>query len=259
MRTTSSCWARTLGSAGTWWCAGFRSKTAPASTAMSEWETLSSTAPAARNRTPAAAGNGSDGAQSSSVLGPRDRLVGQLYVEGDVRVAGTVEGGLEVTGSVENADGGRVTGPVNAHGRLVGGRSGSLVGDVRVARLVVQDGATFTGKVSMGKQLEAPPKPVEPPAPVPEQVKAEAPVKAEEAVKAEAPVTVAEPPKAPQHVQAPQPAKVAQPVKVAHPVKSAPPVKAAQPVQTPQPVKGQPAKPQQFQSPKAPDRKGKRR
>ena len=131
----------------------------PASTATSEWETLSSTA--ARNRAPASAGNGSDGAQSSIVLGPRDRLVGQLYVEGDVRVAGTVEGGLEVTGSVEIDDGGRVTGPVTAHDRLVVGRSGSLLGDVRVARLVVQDGATFSGKVSMGKQVEAPPKPVE--------------------------------------------------------------------------------------------------
>jgi len=129
-----------------------------------------------------------------------------------------VEGGLEVTGSVEIDDGGRVTGPVTAHDRLVVGRSGSLVGDVRVARLVVQDGATFSGKVSMGKQVEAPPKPVEPLEPV----KAEAPVKAEVSA------TVAEP------VQAPEPVK------------------------TPQPVKGQ-RNPQQFQSPKPPDRKGKHR
>ena len=162
-----------------------------------EWETLSSTA--ARNRGPATAGNGSDGAQSSIVLGPRDRLVGQLYVEGDVRVAGTVEGGLEVTGSVEIDDGGRVTGPVTAHDRLVVGRSGSLVGDVRVARLVVQDGATFSGKVSMGKQVEAPPKAVELPADVAE------PVKAEEPAKAEAPVVVAEQVKAPQPVSAARP------------------------------------------------------
>jgi len=70
---------------------------------------LSSTA--ARNRGSASAGNGSDGAQSSIVLGPRDRLVGQLYVEGDIRVVGTVEGGLEVTGSVEIDDGGRVVNP----------------------------------------------------------------------------------------------------------------------------------------------------
>ena len=176
---------------------------------------MSSTA--ARSRGPASAGNGSDGAQSSIVLGPRDRLVGQLYVEGDVRVAGIVEGGLEVTGSVEIDDGGRVTGPVTAQDRLVVGRSGSLVGDVRVARLVIQDGATFSGKVSMGKQVEAPPRPVEAAAPVAESAKAEEPFKAE------APVTVAEP------------------------IKAVPP------------AKGQQAKPQQFQPPKPPDRKGKRR
>ncbi|MHB8588859.1 MAG: bactofilin family protein [Candidatus Dormibacteraceae bacterium] len=123
---------------------------------------MSSTGPAARNRTSAPAGNGSDGAPSSIVLGPRDRLIGQLYIEGDLRVAGTVEGGLEVTGSVEIADGGRVIGPITARDRLVVGKAGSLIGDVRVARLVVQDGATFSGKVSMGNQVEAPPKPAEP-------------------------------------------------------------------------------------------------
>ena len=142
---------------------------------------MSSTAPAGRNRTSAPAGNGSDGAPSSIVLGPRDRLVGQLYVEGDLRVIGTVEGGLEVTGSVEIDNGGRVTGPVTAHDRLVVGRAGSLLGDVRVARLVVQDGATFSGKVSMGKQVEAPPKPVELAAPVAEPVKAPHPVKGQPA------------------------------------------------------------------------------
>jgi cytoskeletal protein CcmA (bactofilin family) len=162
---------------------------------------LSSTAPAARNRPASPAGNGSDGGHSSIVLGPRDRLVGQLYVEGDVRVAGTVEGGLEVTGSVEIADGGRVTGPVTAQDRLVVGRAGSLMGDVRVARLVVQDGATFSGRVSMGKQVAAPPKPVEaPPAPV------------EATVQVVAPVT-----------------KPAEPAKVAEPVKRARPSQANKP------------------------------
>jgi cytoskeletal protein CcmA (bactofilin family) len=153
---------------------------------------LSSTRPAARDRastTPA--GNGSDGDHRSVVLGPRDRLVGQLYIEGDLRVIGTVEGGLEVTGSVEIDEGGKVTGPVTARDRLVVGRAGSLKGDVRVARLVVQDGATFSGNVSMGKFAEAPPKPVEvvdsepvkepEPEPVaePMPVKAPAPVKAQ--------------------------------------------------------------------------------
>jgi len=38
---------------------------------------------------------------------------------------------------------------------LVVARSGSLTGDVRVARLVIQDGATFSGNVSMGPQPDA--------------------------------------------------------------------------------------------------------
>jgi cytoskeletal protein CcmA (bactofilin family) len=100
-------------------------------------------------------------------LGPRDRLIGQLFIEGDLRVSGTVEGQVEATGNVDVAEGatvkasvsgrevgisGEVHGPVTASKKLVVSRSGSLVGDVRVPRLVIQDGATFSGNVSMGKQ-----------------------------------------------------------------------------------------------------------
>src|SRR3979490_1653556 len=85
-----------------------------ASTATCEWETLSTTRPAARDRSSAPSGNGSDGDHRSLVLGPRDRLIGQLYVEGDLRVVGTVEGALEVTGSVEIDEGGSGNGPVTA-------------------------------------------------------------------------------------------------------------------------------------------------
>ncbi len=120
------------------------------------------------------------------MLGPRDRLVGQLHIEGDLRVVGTVEGELDVTGDVEIDDGGRVTGPVTAHKRLLVGSAGSLVGDVRVARLVVQDGATFSGNVSMGPQVAAPPTPAEV-VKEPESVKALEPVKPPVAAKAPAP------------------------------------------------------------------------
>ena len=175
--------------------------------------TLSSIRPAARARTTPPPANGSDGDHSSVVLGPRDRLVGSLYIEGDLRVAGTVDGELEVTGSVEIDDGGTVTGPVTAHDRLVVGRAGSLKGDVRVARLVVADGATFSGKVSMGKAVEALPKPVapafEPEAPKPpeaimppEAIKPPDVIKAPEAIK---PPALAKPP--PQPVRSTQAAK----------------------------------------------------
>jgi cytoskeletal protein CcmA (bactofilin family) len=126
--------------------------------------------------------------RSSVVLGPRDRLIGQLFIEGDLHLDGTVEGEVSATGDVEIADEahvkasvaggdvsihGHVNGAVTARKRLMVGRSGSLIGDVRVARLVVQDGATFSGNVSMGPHVEMapkPPEPVETPAPAAEPI-----------------------------------------------------------------------------------------
>jgi cytoskeletal protein CcmA (bactofilin family) len=113
------------------------------------------------------------GDRNSVTLGPRDRLVGQLYIEGDLRVGGTVEGEVEVTGDVDIDDEAKVTasvagrqvsirgqvnGAVIARTRLVVARNGSLIGDVRVARLVIQEGAKFSGNVSMGAPAEAAPK-----------------------------------------------------------------------------------------------------
>jgi cytoskeletal protein CcmA (bactofilin family) len=103
-------------------------------------------------------------------LGPNDRLIGELHIDGDVRLAGTVQGEIHATGDVEVDDAakvnaslaggdvnirGHVSGPVTARKRLVVAKSGSLTGDVRVARLVIQDGASFSGNVSMGQQPDA--------------------------------------------------------------------------------------------------------
>jgi len=48
---------------------------------------------------------------------------------------------------------GTVTGNVTARGRLSLSGSGSLHGDVRVAKLTVEDGATLNGNVSMGQSV----------------------------------------------------------------------------------------------------------
>src|SRR5437868_14806683 len=107
------------------------------------WVTLSPTRPVS---------NGANGQGNSVVLGPKDRLVGQLFIEGDLNVSGTVDGSLEATGDIEISGGGKVTGTVTAYNRLVVGGGASLIGgDVRVARLTVEAGATLAGRVSMGK------------------------------------------------------------------------------------------------------------
>jgi cytoskeletal protein CcmA (bactofilin family) len=121
------------------------------------------------------------GERNAVMLGPRDRLIGRLYIEGDLHVNGTVEGAVEATGDVEIDDmakvkasvagrqvsiRGQVSGPVTARKRLVVAHSGSLIGDVRVPRLVVQDGATLSGNVLMGPDAEMAPKAAEPADPV---------------------------------------------------------------------------------------------
>lgn len=141
---------------------------------MSAWATLSSRAPGARvprstaDQPPPAPP--ASGQRSTVTLGPNDRLIGELHIDGDVRLGGTVQGEIHATGNVEVDDEakvnaslaggdvsirGHVSGPVTARKKLVVAKSGSLTGDVRVARLVIQDGATFSGKVSMGPQSAA--------------------------------------------------------------------------------------------------------
>ena len=97
-------------------------------------------------------------------LGPRDILQGRLEIQGELRVAGTVEGDLKASGDISVDAGatvqaaieganvsvrGNVTGNVTARKRLLLSGSGRLNGDVRVARLTVEDGATLNGNVTM--------------------------------------------------------------------------------------------------------------
>lgn len=131
---------------------------------------LSTRRPASRATTPVppapepvsepASDNGANGRKSVD-LGPNDRLVGQLYIEGDLRVSGTIEGAVEATGDIEIAGSGKVSGAVTAYNRLTVGGAASLIGeDVRIGRLTVEDGATFSGRVTMGKhEASAPAKP----------------------------------------------------------------------------------------------------
>ena len=101
---------------------------------------------------------------NSVVLGPKDSLVGTLRIEGDLQVRGTVEGEIVVSGdiSIESTAvvqarlearnvtiRGEVTGPVNSNKKLQVSGSGTLNGDAQVGRLVVEDGATVNGSITM--------------------------------------------------------------------------------------------------------------
>lgn len=111
-----------------------------------------------------ASGTSQNGGNNVVSLGPRDILQGRLDIQGDLRIAGQVEGDLKASGDISIESGatiqaaiegtnisvrGQVTGNVTARKRLTLGGSGHLQGDVRVGRLTVDDGATLNGNVTM--------------------------------------------------------------------------------------------------------------
>jgi cytoskeletal protein CcmA (bactofilin family) len=100
-------------------------------------------------------------------LGADDVLQGRLEVQGDLKVAGKVEGELRASGNVTidstarvqaSIKGsnvsvrGEVIGSVTAGRRLTLGGNGRLNGDVKVGRLSVEDGATLNGNVTMSQE-----------------------------------------------------------------------------------------------------------
>src|SRR5260370_8548093 len=109
-------------------------------------------------------GSRQNGEKNVINLGPRDSLHGRLEIQGDLKVAGNVEGELKASGDITVDAGatiqatiegsnisvrGQVTGNVTAKKRPTLGGSGHLNGDVKVARLTVEDGATLNGNVTM--------------------------------------------------------------------------------------------------------------
>ncbi len=109
--------------------------------------------------------SGFTSASPGVVLGPRDSLVGKLTIEGDLTVHGTVDGELQVSGDVDVEQSatvkaklsgrnvsvrGNVTGDLSAKNRLLVSGSGIINGDVKVAKLQVEDGGTLNGNISMG-------------------------------------------------------------------------------------------------------------
>ncbi len=59
---------------------------------------------------------------SMVMLGPNDRLIGELHIEGNLRVAGTLEGQIEATGDVDVTEAAKVKAPVMGREVTVSGQ-----------------------------------------------------------------------------------------------------------------------------------------
>jgi cytoskeletal protein CcmA (bactofilin family) len=105
-------------------------------------------------------------------LGPHDSLVGTLKVDGDVHIEGRLEGEVAASGEVsvrptgsvrakiEARDiviSGSVDGSVIAQGLVSIGDTAVLSGDVRSARLRVDEGASVNAQIVMTVAGDAPP------------------------------------------------------------------------------------------------------
>ncbi len=103
--------------------------------------------------------------KAMTMFGQGTSLTGDVNSEGDIRVDGTVTGVLTskakivvgITGTVEgdlncqNATiEGKVNGNINASEMVILTKSAFVTGDITLAKLVVEDGARFSGKCSMG-------------------------------------------------------------------------------------------------------------
>jgi cytoskeletal protein CcmA (bactofilin family) len=101
--------------------------------------------------------------QANTVIAKGMTLSGAIHGHGVLEVEGTVEGELEVEGSVYVAPTGLVTGPVTADVIRVAGRiegcvsarehlrlekTGSVDGDVSTTSLVVEDGGRLNGRTT---------------------------------------------------------------------------------------------------------------
>lgn len=106
----------------------------------------------------------------ATVIGPDAKFKGELTFQGGVRVDGQFEGSIETSGKVFVSKGGELKAEVKANslaleGRLVGNlaaqdrvefrATGQMHGDVKAAKLLVVEGATFVGRCEVGPNVKA--------------------------------------------------------------------------------------------------------
>lgn len=107
-------------------------------------------------------------AESAGIIGKGIRIKGELSGSGELVVAGTIDGRIDLSdhlkideGGVVNAEVaakqltvlGNASGDITAKERFEVKSSANVVGDVRTPSIVIEDGATFRGTVHMDVEL----------------------------------------------------------------------------------------------------------
>ena len=120
---------------------------------------------AAADDGPRAHAGGGNPAEQHNIIGKGTVLEGTIRSAGNVHVSGTVIGRLEVEGrtvvmpggviegevvSTSAEVGGRVKGEVRVRERLVLKATAVIEGDLHTQKLVIEEGAAFTGRCDMG-------------------------------------------------------------------------------------------------------------
>ena len=129
---------------------------------------------------------------SAATVGKAVKIVGQIYSKEDLYVDGEIEGTVEALehkltigphGTLhagikarEVVALGNITGNVEASERIEIHKEAKLVGDIRTARIIIEDGAYFKGSIDIVKPEPA--KPAAKPAPPPPPPHAPAPAAA---------------------------------------------------------------------------------
>lgn len=137
-----------------------------------------------------------DALRGSATIGKNVTITGQIFSREDIIIDGEVEGTVEaaenkltigpngkVKAGIHARDVviiGSVQGNVEATERVDIRKDARLLGDIRTARIVIEDGAVFKGSIDIVKtEPKVAPKPVAAPAPAPTPAAAPQPVNSE--------------------------------------------------------------------------------
>jgi len=102
----------------------------------------------------------------SARIGASLKIKGSVTGEEDLQIDGTVEGPVTIRGRLTVGSGGQLTAGVTArelavYGKVSGNvdardrveikRDGAVIGDIQTARISIEDGAIFKGRIEIGR------------------------------------------------------------------------------------------------------------